>query len=216
MKKAKINWWAIGLELLVVFLGVTAGFMLQNYQENRSERDLESKYLDGFKTDLRANIESLNSHFREDSTWIVGHNYAIRQIESKELSEDSANTLFRSMASISRFSPQIVTYENITNSGNLGLIKDYDIRNAIVQYHMELSEHNILEEYYQDYHQMQLLPFFILNYDVFSQKWSSDNIYKGIEFHNHFGAVFSFKQQCANGYHSLLQTSEALLARLEE
>ncbi|MBN2362656.1 hypothetical protein JXL83_00830 [candidate division WOR-3 bacterium] len=58
------------LELLVVFLGVTAGFVLNNWRSDFQERQLEKKYIAGFLQDIQFNIEELETQIEKDSTWL--------------------------------------------------------------------------------------------------------------------------------------------------
>jgi len=43
---AHFGWLKLCLELIVVFVGVTAGFLFDSFREDRSDRRLEQKYLE--------------------------------------------------------------------------------------------------------------------------------------------------------------------------
>ena len=216
MKRSNINWLATIIELFVVFLGVTAGFVLQNYNQGKSEKELEAKYLQGFRDDVTENIASLESQYDSDSVWLFTHHYAILQIVKDSLRSDSAALILESMAMFSKFTAQNVTYLNVTNSGNLGLIRDYDLRQHLVKYHMELDEFNLLEEYYHDYHKKDLIPYLIRNFDIFKKVFALSSGHQQLEFQNLFASTFSFKQQRIEGYHDLIESSNTLLAELDK
>lgn len=59
----------------MVFLGVTAGFVLQNTKELKQNRGLELKYMEGFKDDVVQNMGSLTEMVENDSAWILTNSY---------------------------------------------------------------------------------------------------------------------------------------------
>lgn len=58
-KSKKYNWQRLILELLVVFLGVTAGFLLNNWRMKAQKYQLEKTYITGFLRDVNDNIVRL-------------------------------------------------------------------------------------------------------------------------------------------------------------
>ena len=203
----KINWTNHIIELLVVFLGITAGFVLQNDKEQSQNKEFEQKYIEGFRDNVSENIESLLEGIQHDSLWIAESTYALKLIATDSLRLDSANSLIKSMVYYSEFSEQTTTYENILNSGNLNLIEDYDLKQKIVEYHKGLEDFQLLEDYFHDYFSEILMPFLMINYDLFSQKLTVLDTHKSILFKNIFGTQFSLTQQRYEGYKRLLDES---------
>lgn len=48
----KINWKNYFIELIVVFIGITAAFLLNNWREDYESDELESKYINSIKNDV--------------------------------------------------------------------------------------------------------------------------------------------------------------------
>ena len=203
----KINWTNHIIEIFVVFLGITAGFVLQNDKEQSQNKEFEQKYIVGFRDNVAENIESLQEGIQRDSLWLAESKYALKLIATDSLRLDSANSLIKSMIYYSEFSEQTTTYENILNSGNLNLIEDYDLKQKIVEYHKGLEDFQLLETYFHDYFSETLMPFLMINYDLFSQKLTVSNTHKSILFKNIFGTHFSLTQQRHEGYKRLLDES---------
>jgi len=63
----KIKWTKLAIELIVVFLGVSAGFLLQNRKEASANKEQEQKYLQGFLADVNVNINELEESVIDDS-----------------------------------------------------------------------------------------------------------------------------------------------------
>lgn len=214
LKLSTINFTKLFLELLVVFLGVTGGFLLQNYKEIRADRDLENKYIEGIYTDTKENIQELKESIAEDSLWLDQNRYALQLILKDSLSYDSAKTLMIHMAFFSEFNAQTNTYTNITNSGNLNIIEDFELRQSIVDCFNNFESFKLLELYFQKHNGNNFMPYLISNYNMFTREMVSNDSHKKNEFINIFAIHYSLTQQRLNAYHDLLQENIALEQKL--
>jgi hypothetical protein len=61
MNKTKIEWKNHFVELVVVFVGITLAFILNNWRESYKDKNLEKKYLASFYSDISTDINSLDS-----------------------------------------------------------------------------------------------------------------------------------------------------------
>ena len=215
-KIRKINWANRLAELLVVFLGVSAGFILQNYKENLQDEKLEQNYIASFIDDVNTNILSLRNQITEDSLWIENNSYAIRFIFKDSLSYDSACSLVRKMVMFSEFSEQTDTYEDIISSGNLNLIKNYTVKKEIISYYKSLKDIEILDVFFKNYFSDDLMPFVMHKYDLVNKKIIPIDAYKSIEFVNIYVGYFSYSQQRMNTHKELLEQSTNLRNLLKE
>lgn len=206
----KIKWTTHLIELVVVFLGITAGFVLQNKKEQNADKELEQKYTEGIQVDVLENIRNLKECIQRDSFWLAQSKYALKLIATDSLSLDSANALIKTMIFYSEFEEQNTTYENITNSGNLNLIEDYDLKQKIVAYHKELENFKLLEIYFREYFTGTLMPFTMDNFDLFTEKLTVPKSHKSILFQNIFGTQYSLTQQRYKGYSDLLNESKKM------
>jgi len=207
---SKINFTKLFLELLVVFLGVTAGFLLQNYKEIRADRDLENKYLEGIHTDTRENINELKESIAADSLWLEQNNFAIPLILKDSLSYDSAKTLLLHMAFFSEFNAQTNTYTNIANSGNLNIIEDFELRQRIVDCFNNFENFKILELYFQQHNENNFIPYLVSNFNMFTKELISKESHQQNEFINIFAIHYSLTQQRLDAYRILLEENEEL------
>lgn len=216
----ELNYTKLFLELLVVFLGVTAGFLLQNQKEMTQNDELEQKYLAGFYTDVNLNITKLDSLIILDSIWVVTNTSALKQIAQDSFSIDSANALIMKMLSYSEYTKQTSTYENIINSSNLNLIKNYELKLQIVEYHKSLEDFTILEHYLKDFHTQHLIPYVLNNFDVFGRKLNDPEQRKSIYHKNLMGIYYSLINQRWEVYKELMIEStelrDALNSNLKE
>jgi hypothetical protein len=202
---SKVNFTKLFLELIVVFLGVTGGFLLQNYKEIRADRDLENKYLEGIYTDTKENIKELKESIAKDSLWIEQNKYALPLIANDSLSYDSARMLMIRMAFYSEFNAQTNTYTNITNSGSLNIIEDYELRQIIVDCFNNFENSKLLDAYFRQHNENSFLPYLIANYNMFNSEFISLNSHRQNEFKNIFAIYYSLTQQRLIAYRDLLE-----------
>ena len=212
----ELNWTKLILELLVVFLGVTGGFILQNQKEKSNNQDLEIKYLEGFNTDLQENIIGINSFIKKDSNWLESNKYALKQIATDSLTIDSANALIKSMVFFAEFTEQTATYENILNSGNLNLISDYTVKQSIVSYHQDLQDFQFLQDYYKQFIENSFMPFIMTEFDLFKTQLTNPEIQKTIQFKNIIGTYYSLTQQRLKAFQELLEKSNSFERTITE
>lgn len=131
MSKTKIQWRTHFIELLVVIIGISIAFALEGWSDQRKNSQLEVNYLESLKTDLlqdRADMQGVL-----DSSDVI-----LRNIEEtfQFLFSNQDITVFKrhhvtSSYTAPYFYPKNGTYISLVNSGNLNLIKDFEIKSAL-------------------------------------------------------------------------------------
>lgn len=48
----QINWWQYIVELIVVIIGISIAFSLENWREHQKEHQITKEYLESLKVDL--------------------------------------------------------------------------------------------------------------------------------------------------------------------
>ena len=203
----RVNWPNRIAELLVVFLGVSAGFILQNQKDHFNNKDLKSKYILGLVNDVETNIEILEKNTNEDSIWLQRNNYAVYQILDNTLAYDSACALMLSMTNFSELSTQADTYEDIISSGNLNLFTDFELRKSVITYHKSLNDYSILDEYFKGFITTQFMPYIIKEFSLFRVEFANPQTFNSLEFQNSFGTYYSLVQQRLKAQKTLLEES---------
>ena len=212
----RVNWEKLILELMVVFLGVTAGFILNNRQQDRQAESLEIKYLEGFLKDVAYNLEQIVDQQAEDSAWMMASDPYIGQLISKSVPGDSSASLFMKVLSISSMSPKKGTYVDITHSGNLNLIQNFELKEQIVSYHLSLDESDVLKDFFQEYFNSMVVPFVFDSYDLIRQSPVDDEVIFSMRFSNVFVGYYSIIQQRSASNKLLITKSKALKKALEQ
>lgn len=136
------NWFAVFIDFVVVVVGLFIGFQVDTWWEERKERDLEQVYLKELQEDFEANDAYLsNSIDRLEEiiqSMILLHEQS--RLDSPELDATALNTAFSLVQSMPSFLAVERAYSNLTGSGDLRLIRDRDLKNALADYYAKFEE----------------------------------------------------------------------------
>ncbi len=184
MQSARSTWLKLSLELIAVFVGISAGFFMNNFQEDRRDRELEHKYLESFHKNLVADSIEIKKHIEEDQNNLDRSRRAAIAMTSTILPVDSARALLAVVATFNNLNMKDATYTSIVNSGNLGLIRDWSLREDLVNYYSYQQSIRDVEVVYNEYINTYVMPFLFKNLDLLSGEFAEDFRTDSREFKN--------------------------------
>ncbi len=111
-----INWLDHFVNLLVVILGITVAYTLNNIREDNKTRILQNTYVQSMIDDIEIDIKELDSLITNDSISLALLDRVL-SIEEKPLGDDSLQLILSSISSFEVFSSRNITYESIKSSG---------------------------------------------------------------------------------------------------
>ena len=131
-KKLKIDWKSKLIDLLIVIIGITIAFQLNNLNESNKSKTKERDYLKSFYEENRDNESSLSLAL-EFAFKTKNDIDSLKQILlSKNYEDDRIKNLSASMMALSDFHPSLITMENITASGDFELISNFEYREKLI------------------------------------------------------------------------------------
>ncbi len=134
------EWTAIGIDFVIVVVGVFVGIQVANWNEARVDDTRAQAYLARIRVNLEGDLRSI--HLREEF-WrkVIDYgNAATRYAETGELVDGSAwKTVlaFYQASQIWQWVTADSTYQEMRSGGELGLIRDQQLRDALSQYYLE-------------------------------------------------------------------------------
>ncbi len=166
------NWFAVGLDVIVVMVGIFLGMQVTEWNEERKERDVEHKYLIRLLADAQTNeidLGSLIEHFSRqvDAIYTLGQATAVKSrdgFDSKQVELGVYSIL--SFPSI-RF--RSGTVGELLSAGKMELIRDKEIKTLLLEqnalYEFVMTQHRDFrlflidkQEQYDQYTQYETLP----------------------------------------------------------
>jgi hypothetical protein len=125
-----------GLEAGAIFLGVTLGFLADDYRDYLNDRSLETESLQQIIDDLRVDDEDMapmvsqTQAIAEMARWITNR-AALGSLpaDSLRMAVDSLNA-----TSVFWYEPAATAYSGLKSTGRIDLIQDPTLKNAILHY----------------------------------------------------------------------------------
>ena len=200
----RIDWKSHGIELVVVFIGLSLAFALDNWRDTRKQADLEHKYLRSFQTELahdRDDLDSLSVYVgraRDDVQRLAG---MLRT--GVEVHPDTVTALFAGSMTVSQLPQNRSTYASITSSGNLGVLRSYELRARLVSYYQLLEKSAIVTRVSNEFLDRYIVPLFIDHLDFVNQKWVPEGVVNEMRFRNVVIGYSQLSDQTAKAYEKI-------------
>ncbi len=137
------NWFAVGLDFLIVVVGVFIGIQVANWNETRREDAAGRAYLVRIQEDLAVDRATLEGR---GQFWSVVRAYgvdALGYFEDGSLVDESAWETLLALYHATQvwgFSLYEPTYREMISAGDLGLIPDPELRRALGDYYGASSD----------------------------------------------------------------------------
>ncbi len=194
-KASGISWLKLLLELLVVFAGVTAGFLLNNFREEKVGREVENIYLENLMINLTADSSEIANHINANRNNVEVSKRAVESFREAGISPELALEALSVMVTYNDISLQDATYQSIVGSGNLGMISDIEFRMQLIAYYQFLDQVRTVETVHNDYISSYVLPFVMKNMDMTAGQATETFDPNNIEFKNLTGGYYVVENQ---------------------
>ena len=127
------DWTAVAIEFAVVVLGIFVALQAENWNQERTNRQLEQVYISRLADETRANLSSLEEHeqiFEEKVHFI----FALPDLHLDEAIRHDPDAFINQLdnsAYVAIPDLRSETYEELESSGRLALLRDAQLRSAI-------------------------------------------------------------------------------------
>ena len=118
------NWTAVGIDFVIVVVGVFIGIQVANWNQARGERRLGEEYLQRFGQDLAADCEMLSSEIRGRESQLVNARTVLEFFEGRPLEVSTFFAAFYDVLQAFSTAPNRNTMDEVTSTGSLRLIPE--------------------------------------------------------------------------------------------
>jgi len=137
------NWFAVGLDLIVVVVGIYIGLQADAWMSAKADRQLEREYLQRLLADMEESIDQQRDNIAvfDDSTAAI--DYIAQFIKDGAAENVNEKSLVKGLNSIGWVAPpstNMITLRELQTSGNISLIRDVSIRTAIGRFERSYAE----------------------------------------------------------------------------
>ena len=132
------EWTAIAIDFVIVVVGVFIGIQVANWNEARVNDARATGYLERIHNDLEADLSNYRDriHF-----WAVVSDYGRKGLAYADTGRAGSLTqwdlllAYFQSSQVAEFLTTVTTYEELKSAGELGLITNIDLRNALGAYY---------------------------------------------------------------------------------
>jgi len=137
----KNNWIRYGFETLVVINGILIAFALDNWNENRLENIKETQYLNRLVKDIQADTIYYNDRIASSENLIIYHSYFVRTMYQTQQNFEEVEDLYSRLTwNSQQLTTQNATYIELTSSGHLDILKNQELKDAVIKYYRKNEE----------------------------------------------------------------------------
>jgi hypothetical protein len=134
----KQDWIVVFIELMVVIIGLVLAFQVDRWWEERADRSREREYMNRLITEVKNDIEEI-SHAYELAEVRQGFGDLLIEVSTNPLVAKKQPAMFLAAVAQAAFTytPSLTshTFEDLRSTGNMGLIRNTDIRNALYSFY---------------------------------------------------------------------------------
>lgn len=200
-------------ELMVVIVGITIAFALDNLGQIKKEQSTEKLYLEALALDLEKDIAQL-TRFRDSTNTIlknVGESF--QYIYSNQPTEAFRRRHITSTYTAPYFHSNNGTYISLINSGDMNVISDFELRTSIVDlYSVAYSEMEQQDVFIKKLVDDQIYPHMLkhITFSGMRDGIESSDILKDNFTINLMGSYLNFLNRRQVSYESVLNRCKAL------
>ena len=139
------NWFAVGLDVCVVIVGILLGLQIDDWKQYRNDRVTEQEYMERLLADAEYNLEQLKNVVISHESRAMQAKAALDKLMGQhEEIEDPERLVFDLVLSVDFASAQIVTgtYDELISAGKFGLLTDVKLKTLLQN---EAGTHRYIE-----------------------------------------------------------------------
>jgi len=132
------EWTAIAIDFVIVVVGVFIGIQVANWNEARVDDARATNYLERIQNDLEADLSNYRDRIR---FWAAVSEYGRDGLAYADTGRAGGKTqwdillAYFQASQVAEFVTTGTTYEELKSAGELGLITDIELRNALGTYY---------------------------------------------------------------------------------
>jgi len=198
--KLKIDWRSKLVDLVIVIIGITIAFQLNNLNESNKSKARENDYLKSFYQENKDNESNLTLALEFAQKTKMDIDSLKRILLSRDYADDRIKNLTASMMTLSDFKPSVITMENITESGDFELISNFEYREKLIETYNSYQTTSQLEVILSDYVNLYVTPFLFKNVRFSDFTSLKENFVEKPEFENIIIGYDALLNQKLKGY----------------
>lgn len=147
------NWFAVGLDFIIVVAGIFVGLQADAWNEDRKERIRERLAVEQLLVDFTTNGVTIGRMVEFHAEKVTELTFAMDVLIRGELARDEASRFRNAFVSMFQLPPLGATmggYDAMIGSGDFALIQDQKLKSMLVKLDADLEAERSLLNYFRD------------------------------------------------------------------
>jgi len=174
------NWFAVGLDVVVVIVGIFLGMQVQQWYEDRTEKERIVAQLDSFRNELMLSLTELNTRRDYYQDRVNGVTELRDRLENDtDFPADDFNRLLVSSIRGSSLNISFRGYDELTTTGAMSKVANENLRDLIHQWDITLTTIENMDESIESVRNGHIIPA-VIQSSGFGNAVQSDERYQAL------------------------------------
>jgi len=145
-KTGKYFKYAIG-EIILVVIGILIALQINNWNQNRIERNKENLILTELIVDLEEQSKLLDEYIEIESSFYQNGKAVLSHFATNQAFNSNDNSMYSKLNSLvtrKTFNPVNTTFQELISTGNIAIIQDKLTKRKVIQYYHELERISLI------------------------------------------------------------------------
>ena len=134
MSQKSVPLGRLALEAFAIFLGVTAGFLAEDYREYRNDRGRERVALEQIVRDLELDAQDISPIVERSREVAAAALWLHNNVRRPDVPQDSVLLILSAMPAVHSYEAANAAYAGLKAAGNLDLIRDAELLEELFFY----------------------------------------------------------------------------------
>ena len=149
------DWIAVVVDFFIVVVGIFVGLQVDQWNQERKERILESQYVLSIKSDLQADVVELDHTIELARQRAQSGRIIITSVNANRIDVDPTEFVWAVYNSLLLNYPSYTrtTVDELSSTGNLRIIRDEALKSSLAEYYAMIYRH---EQFISNWRDMQI------------------------------------------------------------
>lgn len=213
----KLDWKNHFIELLIVIIGITIAFWLNNLANESSDRKLEEKFINDLRADLQRDSATLayNVKFNERKVEILYGGIQLMVSDTKHMYSDSLINMLEAIGNYDFFVSESFTLVSLLQSGDIKLLRSDELKKELLrllkQYELiDRHQNNLLQALDNNY-----FPLLLGELDMLTQKPTDPDFFYDLKIKNYCAYTMSDTNNLITEYKQAIKQVSKILQMMD-
>lgn len=217
MAKNRFTIKSVLLEIVIVIVGISIAFWLNNWGEEQKERKLEVEFLKTLRSDLASDSAAFAYQIGENRENVKYLDSFVEVLRNEDYANDSIEWFVGTFLNRNNWIINDNTYEILKSGGKLDIIQDFDLRSDISAYfRIRTYQTERMLDVIQTFLDNQMNVYLTKDTDYFIQNNPDKAFIQDTEFQNLLTLWFFFNGAKLGLYEEILDDITELVSKLDE